>query len=330
MSLVSIVIPFYNAADYLQVCLESIALQTYPHIETILIDDGSTDASSKMALQFCRSQGYSLLKRTENKGPGNARNVGMALAKGDYVIFVDSDDHMEPVMVEKMVLALERTSADIVLCKFQLYDEHQIEIYDKVWGFEKDIISGLAAIEGMYSGKIPVTVWGKIFRRRGIIKTVFPTGMIYEDRLFMLKVFFNAKSVHFINEVLLHIQKRETSLTRSPITAKKIEDLTEIYRQEQAFVERMNLNGIQPLLRKYHLSWLRTSFFMLQKQEKQIPSSKVIRATFMEHIKLFYASAYPKLHVKGKILLLLLRLPGLVGWGITRYIMKLLHPNKVL
>ena len=76
---------------------------------------------------------------------------------------------MEPSMVEKMVNAQESTGAAIVLCGFRLFNDDKSEISHKAWGYEKHNINGVSAIEGMYTGKIPVTVWAKIFRRDTIV-----------------------------------------------------------------------------------------------------------------------------------------------------------------
>ena len=154
--------------------------------------------------------------------------------------------------------------------------------------------------------------------------------MIYEDRPFILAAFSNSKEVHFLDDVLLHVQKRSCSLTRSPLSTKKIEDLTNIYLQETAMAQRMKLNTIIPLIRLYHLSWLRRSFFMLQKQEKKIPSLKSIRPVLLEHVNQFSFETYSKFPLKAKFLLCVLRLPNRIGWKNTRRIMSMLYPAKSL
>ena len=90
--LVSIIVPVYNVEKYLQACLESLACQTYPELEIILIDDGSTDSSGKMCDEFAQKDPRFKVVHQANGGLSNARNHGIQLAQGDYLTFVDSDD----------------------------------------------------------------------------------------------------------------------------------------------------------------------------------------------------------------------------------------------
>ncbi len=330
LPLVSIIIPFYNSADHLQQCLDAVSVQTYKNIEILLIDDGSTDSSSKIAAEFCYSNDNCFLERSENKGPGNARNIGLSLSKGGLVMFVDSDDHMEPLMVENMAQAIESSEAAIVLCGFRLFDDEKSEVFQNAWGYGIPKITGEEAIKGMYTGKVPVTVWAKIIRRKCIRELKFPTGMIYEDRPFMLAAFSNADNVYFLDEVLLNVRKREGSLTRSPLSAKKIEDLTNIYKQEMAQALKSDMSTIVPFIRLYHLSWLRTSFFMLQKQELHSPSLKAVRPVLLAHINQFSSDNFFKLPWKAKVLVAVLRLPKWIGWSNTRKLMGMLYPSRIL
>lgn len=330
LPLVSIIIPFYNATDHLQKCLDSVIAQTYKNIELLLIDDGSTDNSSKIASEFCRSNSNWLVERSENKGPGNARNIGLSLCRGELILFVDSDDYMEPLMVQKMVRAISSSGAAIVLCGFRLFDDVQSEKFEKAWGFNAPSITGVDAIEGMYTGKLPVTVWAKIFRRECIQHLKFPTAMIYEDRPFMLAAFSNADNVLFLDEDLLHVCKRAGSLTRSPLNSKKVEDLTNIYKKEMALARKIHLNAILPFIRLYHLSWLRTSFFMLQTQELNSPKIKAVRPVLLAQINQFSSDNFLKLPWKSKVLIIVLRLPKWIGWTATRKLMGVLYPSRIL
>jgi len=310
--------------------LDSSISQTYKNTEILLIDDGSTDDSSKIASEFSRTHSNCYLERTENKGPGNARNIGLSMSKGELIVFIDSDDHMEPFMVQKMVKALVGSRATIVLCGFRLFNKEKSEISSKAWGCKEHIISGKRAIEAMYTGKIPVTVWAKIFRRDCLEDLKFPTGMIYEDRPFMLAAFSQSEEVHYLDEVLLNVQKRAYSLTRSPLSDKKIKDLTDIYLLETSLALRLQLKSVIPFIRLYHLSWLRRSFFTLQKQEKKIPATTSIRPVLLDHINQFSCENFSKLPIKAKFLLCVLRLPKRIGWKNTRKLMNMLYPAQSL
>lgn len=330
LPLVSVIIPFYNTADYLVKCISSVVEQTYSEIEIILIDDGSTDSSTQIGRAHEDKYEKIFFKRTSNLGPGNARNEGIALSKGELLVFVDSDDFLAPEMIQKMVEAMEEEEVDIAMCKFELFNEERMFIHDKIWDFEKNCIEGFSAVQGMYKNQITFTVWGKIFRKKLVEKIEFPTQAIFEDRLFMLKAFLAARQVYFIDDVLIHVLMRETSLTRRLMNSKRVEDLTTIYHLELAYVKEKSLSVMEPLLHRYHLSALKNSFFMLQKHEKSDPGLKAIRTVLMDHITQFQEKTFTQLNVKDKIHLLLLKLPNWIGWRTARFLMKLVYPKQGL
>ena len=112
-SLVSIVVPVYNAGRYLPRCLDSIAAQTYGDIEVILVDDGSTDSSGSICDRYCTRDGRFRVIHQENKWLAEARNAGLSAARGDYVYFVDSDDWIHPQAVETLLAAIGKTGCEV-------------------------------------------------------------------------------------------------------------------------------------------------------------------------------------------------------------------------
>ena len=100
--LISVVLPTYNVAQYLQQCLESVAAQTYRNIEVIIIIDGATDGSYEIAQDFCKTDKRFSVFWQENAGSGPARNNGLAHCQGEFVMFVDPDDWIEPELLETL------------------------------------------------------------------------------------------------------------------------------------------------------------------------------------------------------------------------------------
>ncbi len=101
--LVSVIIPFYNEEQYIGDCLISLIKQTYKNIEIICVDDGSTDNGAMIVKAIQQSDSRISLIQQENMNAGTARNVGFSKAKGEYVLFLDSDDFFSPSMVERML-----------------------------------------------------------------------------------------------------------------------------------------------------------------------------------------------------------------------------------
>ena len=118
--MVSIIIPTFQSETYLEKCLTSVVEQRYPSIEVIICDGKSSDGTWEIAGRF--AQKYPFVKRMKQskKGVSNARNEGMAVAEGEYIQFVDSDDFLLPDTTEKLVHALEEKNAELVLAGFKM------------------------------------------------------------------------------------------------------------------------------------------------------------------------------------------------------------------
>ena len=117
MELISVVVPVYNAGDYLERCLDSLAAQTYPNWEVALADAGSTDGSGRACRERAARDGrFRYVALPVNRGPSAARNAGVERAAGALISFVDADDHIEPDLLEKLHRSLTDSGADISAC----------------------------------------------------------------------------------------------------------------------------------------------------------------------------------------------------------------------
>ena len=125
METVSIIVPVYNVEKYLPSCLRSILQQSYPAIEIILINDGSKDNSLAVCQKFARKDSRVRVIDIPNGGVSHARNLGVTVATGKYVQFVDSDDKINRHMVRTMVGELERAQADIAFCGLEMVFVHR-------------------------------------------------------------------------------------------------------------------------------------------------------------------------------------------------------------
>lgn len=129
--LVSVVIPSYNRAGTLAEAARSVLHQTYPELELILVDDGSTDATPQLAEALAKEDARVRYVRQENAGACAARNHGAQLAKGEYIAFHDSDDVWYPEKLERQMAALQQTQADICICKLHCQQPDGLVCYPK-------------------------------------------------------------------------------------------------------------------------------------------------------------------------------------------------------
>ncbi len=117
-ALVSIIIPVFNKEEQLSMCLESVLNQTYRNIEVILIDDGSTDSSGIICDQTAEKDSRVIIRHTKNSGVGNARNLGLELAQGEFIQFADADDYLDTRMTEILYSLITETDSDLVICGY--------------------------------------------------------------------------------------------------------------------------------------------------------------------------------------------------------------------
>ena len=125
--LVSIIIPIYNAAPNLGICIESVKKQTYTNLEILLVNDGSSDTSLPICEMFARTDRRMIVVDKENEGVSATRNLAIELAKGKYIQFVDADDHLALNATELMVNRLESTGCDMVICHYYRQKEDHIK-----------------------------------------------------------------------------------------------------------------------------------------------------------------------------------------------------------
>lgn len=142
MDKVSIIVPVYNVEAYLQRCVDSLAKQTYPCIEIVLVDDGSPDKSGELCDTLAKSDSRIQVVHQLNQGVSAARNHGLDVMSGDWVCFCDGDDWFEPDFVEKMLKCAQKENADYIICNYQIVSDGA-----------KPIASG--SVDGLESGCDP-------------------------------------------------------------------------------------------------------------------------------------------------------------------------------
>lgn len=227
MGKVSIVIPVYNAENYLSQCIESLKNQTYRDIEIILVNDGSTDNSLEICKKYANQDSRIKVHSIENSGVSAARNLGIDLATGKYITFVDSDDWAEPSMVEAAVHNMEETESDIVIWSyFKNYYKNEVKLSllpggDQIFEKEKSLLY-LKTIYGRYSegevreGVSVGTTWCKLYRLDFIRmhKLKFnPALTRAQDTIFSIKAFSHAKRISFFDKHLYHYRISNSSTT---------------------------------------------------------------------------------------------------------------------
>ena len=191
---VSVIVPVYNAAGYLERCMESLLKQTYQNIEILLIDDGSTDESGNMCDAYAQQYGQVKVVHTSNDGVSAARNCGMENCTGEYFAFVDADDVLSKHMIAHLADCLEKTDSDVAgcgyweFCKEEDLHKHVPEEWERASVKHTQILTGAEFIEkGIL--RSDTRCWSKLYKRESVGAIRFEQGLtIGEDMLFLLRL----------------------------------------------------------------------------------------------------------------------------------------------
>lgn len=212
--LVSVIIPVYNVKPYLTRCLASIAGQTYGNLEMLVIDDGSTDGSSEICDRFASENDRVRVFHTQNCGLSAARNLGLEHVRGSYIAFVDSDDYVEPEMLERLYEALVPQEFDVSVCGYDVGGKGRvldIQVSDCEAAYTvKQCLEFFSASEGRGIGPM---VWNKMFRAEVFEKIRFPEGHAYEDLWAFPRILDRCRKIRVLPEVLYHHQMNQESIT---------------------------------------------------------------------------------------------------------------------
>lgn len=212
--LVSIVVPIYNVEKYLGRCVDSILAQSYENLELILVNDGATDNSSKIAREYEAKDKRVVVYDKPNGGLSDARNFGVKHAHGKYILFIDSDDFVKPTMVDMMLTKLIETDSDICVCDMEyLYDDGRVEFASG--GMFETTSEKLLTINN--------SACNKLFKTVMFNDLEFPVGKYYEDLATIPILMYKAKRVCKVNEAFYVYYQRSGSIAHS--ANKKIFDI---------------------------------------------------------------------------------------------------------
>lgn len=237
---VSVIIPVYNTEKYLKRCIESLYMQTYKDMEVLFIDDGSTDGSSKILDEY--EQMYPELFRVihkQNSGISDTRNLGISLARGEYITFIDSDDYVLPNMIHRLYETAQSENADIVVCDYYEQRGNHNQLIQ---------VSNFTPTTLQQSGHLLFDInsspWNKIYRRELLMKfqIQYPDNVKYEDVYFVFQCLKFAQKIVKVNEPLLyyviHDQSETTILDQRVFDIFKILDLVQdLFREEVSAYE---------------------------------------------------------------------------------------------
>lgn len=236
---VSVLVPVYKVETFIGRCIRSLMEQTLQETEFIIIDDCSPDDSIPVALDIIKEYPWRkgqvrLIRHETNKGLPAARNSGLAVAEGEYVFHCDSDDFVEPEMLERMYMAAERSDADIVWCDWFLSFGRN-ERYMR----QPSYATPMEALKGMLSGAMKYNVWNKLVRRRLYTDNhiQFPSGYGMGEDMTMIRLFACAEKVGYVPEGFYHYVKLNSGAFSNTYSDRHLAELRHNVEETLSFLK---------------------------------------------------------------------------------------------
>lgn len=243
--LISIIVPIYNVYPYLQLCLESIENQIYPHFEVLLINDGSRDNSKDICLEFVeRDKRFKYIEQ-QNAGLSAARNTGIFNATGEFITFIDGDDFVESNYLEELYHTALKNDSEIVVGSYKRFNEEDNNYYIHVFDYREEhyehseLIENIAQIERR--GIEFETSWGTLFHKRLFENVLFPVGKNIEDTRTNYKLYMESCKTSYIHKDLYVYRIRKGSLINS-MTEKLLTDILEALLERIAVLSLVGID----------------------------------------------------------------------------------------
>lgn len=241
----SVIVPVYNVEKYMKECLDSLTCQSFADYEVILVDDGSTDESGSICDEYSKEYSYVHVLHQKNAGQASARNAGLKVSTGKYIVYLDSDDYIGDHNFLSKLYEKCQNDTDIVLYGYKKYYESNQSMgnpicqYPDVKGLGEPskIIRALLEVD-MYDG----SAWNKTIKA-DLLKSnhiEFPVGVISEDSDWYLQVILHAKSYDAIHEAFVVYRQRATSTSHAP-KIKSLTDNIDMLERWMARLEEMKL-----------------------------------------------------------------------------------------
>ncbi len=308
---VSVILPIYNVEKYLERAVESVSNQTYNNLEIILVDDGSTDSSGKICDDMSLRDNRIKVIHKQNGGLSDARNVGKRVAKGQYILFIDSDDFINEKMIEILVNNIQAYDADVSCCQYMdVYDNNSFPQYSDV-RIKKLINREEFLKEYLYDTYISASVCTKLMKREISDKIDFPVGKVYEDAFYHLELAKTADRFICITKPLYYYYHRTNSITTKPYRKENMYAI-EAYNNYLRYIEDTYEGKLKKSLMKSALFRLIHANFgvfdkiIVEKDYKDIPEYLVVKRFLKSNvIKMIFDRNFSLSRMLGGFILLI-------------------------
>lgn len=214
MKKVSVIVPVYNVVDYLPQCIESIARQSYAHLEVLLVDDGSTDGSQRLCDEYAASDTRIRVIHKANGGLSDARNAALDVMTGDLVMMVDGDDYIARDCVETLLHLQDDTGCEVAVGRWRMFDDTSGLTDNAKDADSVTIYSQQEAINHIfYQDTLTNSSCSRLFQASLFDQVRYPQGMLYEDLAVVYPLLQKVKKVAYTSQLVYYYRQHQSSIT---------------------------------------------------------------------------------------------------------------------
>ncbi len=290
MPAISVIVPVYKVEPYIHKCVDSILGQTFSDIQVILVDDGSPDTCGDICEEYAKKDERVQVVHKENGGLSDARNAGIPYAKGEYVIFLDSDDYVEKDMLEYLYTNIKKAGADMATCGIYEVYKDRIEAQEE----EEDFVcSGEEAFRCILRGHtIRGEIWNKLILKSCMEDLRFPKGRLYEDIYYTVDLMQRVKTVAVGTKPKYYYLHREDSITGRAYRP-QLFDIIDGYTKNYRVVKK----AFPALEKEAQCLWIWSRFIVLDKMLleddfRTLEGYKELKRFIRRHLFVIWSNPY--------------------------------------
>ena len=329
--LISVIVAAYNIGEYLPCCLDSLLAQSYQKLEIIVVDDGSGDDTGAVCDRYAREhENIKVIHLQKNEGPSGARNKGLAMAKGDYIGYVDGDDWAEPDMYEAMLNACEEQETDIAICSYREVGAGNAK---ENFSGNRYVLTQEEALEIYICDNsqfhIYHSVWSKLFRRSVIEKLEFPAGRKSEDIIYTTRALLNISSCVFLDTPYYNYRvNRKGSIMNEQVRERRFRDEIPFWREQIEYLRKAGFSELSQKAAYYFYRRLLFYYVDFRDRKMKTAGEELVKLLRMEksQVKRIYQEGFVAPGDKIRMELALLWPQGY--YGIVKIYDKLIVPLR--
>lgn len=307
--MITVIVPVYNVEKYLIKCIDSIITQTYKDLEIILVNDGSTDNSGKICDKYKSKDKRIKVIHKDNGGLSDARNCGLKISNGEYIVFLDSDDWVDENYIKILYNLIKKYDSDMSICDFKKVYNEEEKLNSN---YNEMVFSNIEALKQIHTEKGTqfIVAWNKMYKKKLLDGMKYPKGKVHEDEFLTPILLYRSNKIAYTEKELIYYRQREGSIMSNGFNLKKLDYLDALEERVKYYkdneLEKLSINEAHVLgytiisyyylVNKLKYDKKKKVCLMLKKRIRKVIKNNKLPIT--TRIKMYLFSISPEIYIK--------------------------------